>query len=268
MFVCIFLWNGTEFCRGNTGSSLQFRFSTVISLTGCTFVNNINMATAEPDTENTTITDIYDSVSTSGAVTLFNRGIPLQLTISSCRFTANEGSHNPPNNMRPVLLKTHGHGGAILLRLVESRASQVVVEDSVFEGNVAEVDGGAIYLSLSESSADNVVVVRNSNFSGNVVEEASGGAISISSFNLTSNNSLQLQACRFIGNSGNSGGAVSLALYNSGGLETQLLDAMSLRACHFAENRATNEGTAVGLFSLVHVDQVGFPVTFQDWYVQ
>ena len=84
------------------------------------------------------------------------------------------------NDTRPVLLKSNGHGGAISLRLVNSNGSQVTIEDCIFKNNIAKVDGGAIYLSLSDYSGNNVLTFRNNIFLGNKVEIASGGAISIS----------------------------------------------------------------------------------------
>ena len=42
-------------------------------------------------------------------------------------------------------------------------------------------------------------------------------------------------------------------------------DSVNFTNCNFIDNAAQNEGTAVGLFSLVHVDQVGFPVAFENW---
>ena len=251
--------------RKNSGSPLQLRFSTGITLNNCSFTDNINLAEAEPDTENTTITDIYNSISTSGGLTVFTRDMPTDISIVDCVFSFNNASVNPVNNTRPVLLEANGHGGAILIRLVGSHDSRVTIEGCVFEGNEAEVDGGAVYLSLSEYSTDNEVIFRSNQFSNNRVLKASGGAISINSFNFTSNNYLSVEHCNFIENYGNSGGAFSMALYNSDLNSTRRPDRLIFNDTMFTRNRAPNEGTAVGLFSLVHVDQVGFPVRFEDW---
>lgn len=249
----------------NSGSPLQLRFSTGITLNNCSFTNNINLAEAEPDTENTTITDIYNSISTSGGLTVFARDRPTDISILDCTFSFNNASVNPENNTRPVLLEANGHGGAILIRLVGSHDSHVTIEGCVFEGNEAEVDGGAVYLSLSEYSTDNEVIFRSNRFLGNQVLKASGGAVSINSFNFTSNNVMLVEDCNFTDNYGNSGGAFSMALYNSDLDSTRRPDRLVFNNTVFIRNRAPNEGTAVGLFSLVHVDQVGFPVWFQDW---
>ena len=66
-------------------------------------------------------------------------------------------------------------------------------------------------------------------------------------------------------NSGNAGGAFSIALYDSNINSSRNPDGVNFTECDFVDNVAKNEGTAVGLFSLVHVDQVGFPVGFENW---
>lgn len=254
-------------CRRNSGSPLQFRFSTGIELTKCNFTDNVNLAEVERDTMNTTITDTRAGVTTSGGVTIFTRDRSADVTILDCLFTSNAANRNPINNTRPVLLKSNGHGGAMFIRLIESSGSQVTIAGCTFEDNSAEVDGGAIYLSLSQYSNDNVLSFRNNAFLRNKVEIASGGAISISSFNFTYNNTIYIEDSRFEFNNGSAGGAFSMALYDSFINSTRFPDRIVFRNCSFLSNSASNEGTAVGLFSLVHVDQVGFPVHFQDWYV-
>ena len=102
-------------------------------------------------------------------------------------------------------------------------------------------------------------------FVDNLVEQASGGAVSVNSFNFSYNNIIVVEHCRFIRNRGNAGGAFSVALYDSNLESTQRPDAVNFSDCEFRDNAADNEGTAVGLFSLVHVDQVGFPVGFANW---
>lgn len=252
-------------CRESSGSPLQIRFSTGISLLNCVFQDNRNLMQVEADTDDTTITDIYDIITTSGGLTVFTRGVPIEVTIRACNFSSNTANTNPANNTRPVLLKANGHGGAILLRLVEANDSIVRIEDCRFENNFAEVDGGAVYMSLSEFSHGNTINLTNNVFLGNRVEEASGGAVSINSFNFSSDNHMFVSGCNFSGSYGDSGGAFSFALYNSNVETTRAPDLLQFNDCMFMDNQAKNEGTAVGLFSLVHVDQVGFPVYFQDW---
>ena len=172
---------------------------------------------------------------------------------------------NDPNNTRPVLLKANGHGGAVLIRLAGVQDSTITIQDCQFVNNYAQVDGGAVYFSISENVRQNTISLISTDFINNEVEIASGGAVSINSFNISYDNTINVTDCRFERNLGNAGGAFSVALYNSNLQSTQMPDAVNFCNCTFLSNAATNEGTAVGLFSLVHVDQVGFPVSFTDW---
>lgn len=260
-FICV-VW---LLYSKNTGSPLQFRNSTGIEIAECTFTENFNEASVDPDTEDTTLTDTYGDITTSGCVTVFVGDQPIDLVIRDSNFTSNNASRNPENNTRPVLLKSSGHGGALFIRLVGSAGSSIVINDCTFESNFAEVDGGAVYISLSEKSNNNNLTFTNNVFSNNNVEVASGGAISINSFNFTYSNTILIEHTMFISNNGSAGGAFSMALYDSFPNSTRFPDNITFCNCSFLSNSAVNEGTAVGLFSLVHVDQVGFPVQFIDW---
>ena len=262
--LCIF---GLE-CRRNIGSPLQIRFGTGIELRSCHFIENMNMVSPPPDDENTTITSTFNTITTSGGFTFFTKDLPTDITIQDCIFSSNAASNNPPNNSRPVLLKAAGHGGAILLRFTGSNNSRVRIESCIFENNTAQVDGGSVYVSLSQFSSNNQFILRNNTFIDNSVKIASGGAVSINFYNFTYENNITVEGSNFSLNRGNSGGAFSMALYDSNLVSTSRPDVLILKNCMFHTNYAMNEGTAVGLFSLVHVDQVGFRVFFEDWYVQ
>ena len=153
----------------------------------------------------------------------------------------------------------------MLIRLAGVENSTITITDCQFENNFAQVDGGAVYFSLSENVRWNTISILNTTFINNEVEIASGGAVSINSFSISYNNTIDVRDCYFELNLGNAGGAFSVALYDSNLESTQNPDAVNFENCTFLSNAATNEGTAVGLFSLVHVDQVGFPVSFTDW---
>ena len=251
--------------RNNTGAPLQAQFCHDLRVVNTDFLSNTNQLPAEPDVGVTSINDIYSGVTVSGGITFFSRDIETEILLQGCRFLDNSANRNDVNNTRPVLLKVNGHGGAVLIRLAEVQNSYINISDCVFENNRAEVDGGAVYLSLSESTESNVVTVSNSTFYGNEVELASGGAISINSFNFTRNNIIVIENCNFTRNRGSAGGAVSVVLYDTNFNNTLSPDSVNFNQCQFSNNAAVNEGTAVGLFSLVHVDQIGFPVSFHDW---
>lgn len=172
---------------------------------------------------------------------------------------------NDANNSRPVLLKANGHGGALLIRLTQVEDAIITITNSRFLNNQAEVDGGGVYFSLSEDYSSSIITLVNTHFLNNVVRESSGGAVSLNLFRFSFNNSFLIQNCTFEGNGANAGGAFSIALYDTGTDSIPYPDSASFENCHFTSNWASNEGTAVGLFALVHVDEVGFPVNFTNW---
>ena len=230
------------------------------------FLNNDNQARVETDGDETTIDELFRTITTGGAFTFFSRITEsIELTITNCTFRSNSGNRNNVNNSRPVLLKANGHGGAVVIRLADVQNSVFRIEDCLFEDNSAEVDGGAVFISISQELSSNRFTLRNNKFTNNRVEVASGGAVSINSFNITFDNTITIEDCQFMNNSGNAGGAVSVALYDSNLNSTTFPDTVNFVQCTFINNSAFNEGTAVGLFSLVHVDQVGFPVGFENW---
>lgn len=202
----------------------------------------------------------------SGAFTFYSRGVEdANIVIENCTFYNNSAGRNNINNTRPVLLKANGHGGAVLIRLSKINAASISISNSNFSTNFAEVDGGAVYFSLSENFSSSSVSVRNCQFVNNTALESSGGAISLSSYRGSFNNSFTIRDCKFERNKADSGGALGIALYDTTIDSFDLPDSASLENCNFYSNVAMNEGTAVGLFSLVHVDESGFPVNFTNW---
>ena len=219
----------------------------------------------DTDTENTTISELFDSITLAGGFTYFSRNTSVNIEIETCTFANNSAGPNDVNNTRPVLLKANGHGGGVLIRLAQVKEANIVISNSIFSDNEAEVDGGAIYFSLSEEFSSSQITLRNNDFINNRVSVSAGGAVSLNLFRDTFNNSFEMQDCVFSNNSANAGGAFGIALYDTGLDSIQYPDSALLERCNFVGNQASNEGTAVGLFALVHVDEVGFPVTFIDW---
>lgn len=237
-----------------------------ITLLRTSFLHNQNQIPASADTENTTINRLYVTITTSGAFTYYSRGVEdANIVIENCTFYNNSAGRNNINNTRPVLLKANGHGGAVLVRLAKINAASISISNSKFETNFAEVDGGAVYFSLSENFSSSSVSIRNCQFVNNTALESSGGGISLNSYSGSFNNSFIIQDCEFEQNKANSGGALGVALYDTTIDSFDLPDSASLENCSFYSNVAMNEGTAVGLFSLVHVDESGFPVSFTNW---
>ena len=227
----------------------------------------MNNATPISNNNETSIDDLYNIIQTSGGLTYIAGAHDINVSISNCNFINNRASSNLPNDSRPVLLKQNGHGGGMLIRLSGVTGGSFVIENSSFINNSAQVDGGAVYLSYSDNTEYTNISILHSRFIGNSIIEAAGGAISLNSFNFTFENAIWINQCTFDGNHGSAGGGVSMALYDSNLNTTERPDSIHFTDNVFNDNSAYNEGTAVGLFSLVHVDQVGFLVHFSDWLV-
>ncbi len=251
--------------RNNTGAPLRVQFVPSITLRSTSFLNNFNQAPAETDTENTTISSLFDSITTAGGFTFFSRNVSVTIEVYNCTFSNNSAGQNDINDTRPVLLKANGHGGALLIRLAQVIKANISVTHSTFSGNEAEVDGGAAYFSLSEGFSQSSIVLRNNTFSNNRAGISSGGAVSLNLFRNTYKNVFIVEDCLFDNNRANAGGGFGIALYDTGIDSIAFPDEAFFTNCVFSSNEASNEGTAVGLFALVHVDEVGFPVTFTDW---
>jgi len=134
--------------------------------------------------------------------------------------------------------------------------------------NKAEVGGGAISITLAESDNNDVTFSRVI-FENNMCcyEKRIGGAITIDLFDRVQQNRFRFSYCDFVNNSAANGGAIGVAsvdngFSNDGCDEYKLLE---LSSCNFSNNVAHFEGTAVGLFSLGHVNYSGFRTLIQNW---
>jgi predicted outer membrane repeat protein len=251
--------------RESTGTALQIRQSSNVVVETCWFVNNIDARIRhlprDPSQE-VDVSTLLEQVLLGGALTFFSRSrTTASLTIQDCVFEGNHGS-SINDEGSPVLLRESGHGGGVLVQISNVTDSLILIEDSTFSGNTADVDGGGVYVALSDGVNGNRIIFRKMTFLNNSASEASGGAISFNSFQISYNNTIEIVDSRFESNNASAGGAVSFVLYQS---DPDLPpDNLVFRNCVFVENTAENDGTAVGLFSLLHVDEFGFPVWFQD----
>ena len=252
--------------RENVGAPLQLQFVPTVVLLRTDFILNKNEIPAPLDTENTTISDVIGSIITAGGFTYYNRDSEnVSIIIDQCKFINNKANTNDGPTIRPLLLKGNGHGGAIIIRLLGVSEADIQITNSLFDGNEAEVNGGGIYFSTSENFYSSNVYLYNNTFIHNRAYSSSGGAISWNTFSSSFNNSLVVNDCRFVSNQGSAGGAVSIGLHTT---SFQLIpDRASFSDCLFYNNKANVEGTAVGLFALVRVEEFGFPVEFTNWYV-
>lgn len=211
-----------------------------------------------------------DNVTSAGGVSVFSQNHTQKVVILNSHFDNNHARNNIEINSVPPQLKRFGHGGGLSIRLVNSDGGFICVVNSSFGNNKAEVGGGAISITLAESDNNNVTFSRVI-FENNICfyEKCIGGAITIDLFDRVQQNRFRFSYCDFINNSAanGSGGAISVAsvdkgFSNDGSDEYKLLE---LSSCNFSNNVAHFEGTAVGLFSLGHVNDAGFRTLIQNW---
>lgn len=244
---------------------MRTHFVPSIIIRGTIFIDNFNQDPVETDTKNTILSDLFHSITTAGAFTYYSRNTSVNIAIDNCTFINNTAGPNDSNDKRPILLKANGHGGGLLIRLMEVQRAVITISNSLFSGNHAEVDGGAIYLSLSKNFSSGQIILIKNIFLNNHATLSAGGAVSLNMFHNTFNNSFQIEDCIFDGNSAIAGGAFDVALYDSGNESVLLPNSAKFTNCSFTSNQASNEGTAVGLSALVRVNEFGFPVTFVNW---
>ena len=146
---------------------------------------------------------------------------------------------------------------------------QICIKSCVFEDNTAEAQAGAVGLTVGGPSTGNLIQLLNCTFLNNScsLDKCTGGAIGIDFFANTSFNEILIKETDFIENHARDGmgGAISLSTTVNVVTEDGMSDALMLDSCLFRRNQAFYDGTAVGVFSLTHTDQVGLPVNITDW---
>ncbi len=187
----------------------------------------------------------------------------LNLVIENCTFSNNRANDRAIDERRPPLLQLDGHGGAVFIRLNGTNRSSVLIRNSSFESNIARIQGGAVYVSVSSQAANSNFVVEDCTFSNNSAETRAGGALAIVLFNATLNNTFVIRGSTFRGNSAVGGGAAAVIQYDIH--STEYPDVVVFEDCLFELNTAEREGSAVGLFSLLHTDLEPFPASFISW---
>lgn len=195
---------------------MQAQYVPSLHLFRTQFLHNINQVSKlQVDDENVTTAELFRSITTSGGLTYFSNSESVELIIDNCIFVNNTAEVDEREKDQPVLLTADGHGGAILVRLSRLTGARIEITNSLFDSNVAGVDGGGIFFSLSGNFSSSNILFRNNTFKNNIALESTGGAISYNIFSFSFNNSMLVESCRFINNSGSAGGAVSVSLYAS-----------------------------------------------------
>ena len=118
-----------------------------------------------------------------------------------------------------------GRGGGLGVFYNESYHNiSLIITDTCFENNYARSFGGALYLVKFGEQTQNVYLLKGNNFTDNVAP-LGGGAISSTFFSSgipDSPNTLLMSDCTFIGNVGQTGGALSLYLPYAGKFTQEL----------------------------------------------
>ena len=203
-----------------------------------------------------------DNRTSAGGISFYSNLGPVEMLISNVTFRNNSARPDIDISL-PRASEAYGHGGAITVRLLRSNNGKICIENSTFEENFAEAFGGAVAIAAGVASG-NRILIRNSVFKNNscTIPRCAAGAVGIDIFSNTSANEILITETSFVGNKAQTGGAISLS--TSVGQEG-MTDALFLRNCTFEENVAFYEGTALGLFSLSHADQIGAPIEVMNW---
>ena len=148
----------------------------------------------------------------------------------------------------------------------DSQNSTVPVwySEIVFDTNSAQIDGGAVYLTISSGASSNSIVFDGCTFRNNSVAETFGGAISVVLYNSTLQNKILVQDCLFEDNSAVGGGAIGVVVYDIGNSQLSP-EFVSIRNSVFKKNQAIKEGSAVGIFSFLRGESTLFEIQFQNW---
>ena len=252
-------------CRNISATAIDVQESNDLVVRNCVFEGNINNATTNEPLINKSFIDLNDlnvHSNPGGALSVYSSNT-INLVIENCTFSDNKASDRAIDDRRPPLLQLDGHGGAINIRLNGAVESSMVLRNNTFESNIARIQGGAIYVSMSHEAASNSLVVEDCSFTNNSAETRAGGALAVVLFKATLNNTFVIRGSTFRGNSAVGGGAAAVIVYDFHSIEYP--DILIFEDCLFELNTAEREGSAVGLFSLLHSKLRPFPVGFNNW---
>ena len=190
----------------------------------------------------------------------------IKLLVSDCTFTNNAALNNI-NSSFPRSLFSYGHGGAMFIRFVNSSNSQVCIENTFFNNNTAQANGGALQLSTANNSVGNEIMILNSTFSGNncTLKTCFGGAIGVEYVLDSSFKILHIFNSSFIENQANAGGALGLLTSVGSTYEDEALKSLWFRNCLFDHNMARQDGSALSLFSITSISKRNFPIFIDNW---
>lgn len=241
--------NGSAGAISNGGTSL--------TVTNCTFSNNINTGPAVNGAggaalRSTTLATINNSTFTNNSATSGAQGGAIQnngvMTINDSIFTGNSTTATGQNS----------RGGAIAVQ----GAGELTINNSTFDGNSSKKEGGAIY--RQPNAGTPVLAINNSTFTNNIANSDSDATGSGGALYLTGTGSVAITGSAFSGNqtlltnggaidlstpttitnstiSGNTSGASGGGVYASG-VSTTIV---TIDSCTIVNNTATASGGGV-----------------------
>ena len=207
-----------------------------------------------------------DSRPTAGAVSVYSYQHDIKLLVSGCTYTNNAAFNNMNSSLSRSLF-SHGHGGAMFIRFVNSSNSQVCIENTVFNNNTAQANGGALQLSTANNSIGDEIMILNSTFSGNncTLKTCFGGAVGVDYVLDSKIKFLHIFNSSFIDNQANAGGALGILTSVGSTYGDESLKSLWFRNCVFDHNMARQGGSALSLFSVTPIIKLNFPIFIDNW---
>ena len=258
--------------RDHPGSAVHLSQVDSVVFRHCTFYNNIQKDLGPDFTYSQCYSEQHDhmffldSQPTAGAVSVYSYQHDIKLLVSGCTFTNNVALNNMGSSI-PRSLFSHGHGGAMFIHFVNSSNSQVCIENTVFNNNTAQANGGALQLSTANNSIGNEIMILNSTFSGNncTLKTCFGGAVGVDYVLDSKIKILHIFNSSFIDNQADAGGALGLLTSISSTYEDESLKSLWFRNCLFDHNMARQDGSALSLFSITPISERNFPIFIDNW---
>ena len=214
-----------------------------VQITNCEFTKNAGSGvyfqhTLEGSQAQLTLTSVEFAGNTGKGVFIFDSNLGTKLTCINIIFAGNSDSALYMQNVQGTLLNMRfiNNEAGIGAGLYIHDNSELQVRNATFQGNHAQVKGGAILVTESSIFNCSLCVFGNNSAEGN------GGAISVES-----NSALTVTESHFDSNSaGTDGSAVSMTL----------ADPSIISSCSFTKNTAGRDGTIWLLFSTLQISNI------------
>ncbi len=208
--------------RNHTSSALSVRQVNNAVISNTIFRNNTAFS---PYDYNSDLSNILVFRQSGGlSLTYANNRTGGYILIRNCSFSNNHAgvdlSNMPDYAQRPNQYIPRGHGGGILMDIVNTSRYEIVIEDTVFSNNSAEFSGGAVSILLYRNSSTgintssdyNTVLMSNVTFMDNMCN-GNGGGVGVSTFEAANSNEVIVRDSRFENNQAmTAGGAFSLII--------------------------------------------------------